>query len=669
MKSLLRCISKANNHLLKETNINDALNFCISGIGAEQDIDRCYIFINKIINGNLKLYYQYEWCNTNIEPYLGNPALSGLSYDEFPGLYDSLSLDEPIFGVVRDSDNTLFKATMEMQGIQSYLFTPIFSNNDFWGWIGYDDCKNKRQWTEEEVYALHTIAKNIGLRLNQDATASKLKTNIEKFDFYMSNSNQAMWELDLATNIGSISNNWPSILGYTNDEILDAYDLFFKNFHPDDIDKISSEINNYIIGKSKNYGGVRRILHKKGHYVTVKYFGMIKKDKDQIPVKIIGTYIDISELTDKEHQLKLSEEKFRFIAENSNDLICQHDLDGNFTYLSPSSYEILGYKPQELLSKSPRNFIMKKDLKSIQKYYEKIIQNELIGEISIRFKNKKDCYIWLELSTKVIIIASNEVVGFQTSSRDISERVKNERLMKVAFIKEKKLNELKSQFVSMASHQFRTPLAVIYSNSELLDIKLKHLSTAIIDDFGAITKRIKSEVDRMTLLMNNILIFGQYESRNIEKEIQPLNFLQFLSTLILTYFDNERCGRKINMEITGSAKIFYSDETLLTHILTNLISNAFKYSAGKANPQLKINYLEKEIEIQVTDYGIGIPKKEMQNLFTSFFRASNTTTIIGSGLGLVIVKQFTEFLEGTIELHSQENLGTQIKLIFPYAQK
>lgn len=669
MKNLLRCISKANNHLLKETNINDALNFCISGIGAEQGIDRCYIFINKIINGDLKLYYEYEWCNTNIEPYLGNPALSGLSYDEFPGLYDSLSLDEPIFGLVKDSDNTLFKATMEMQGIQSYLFTPIFSNNDFWGWIGYDDCKNKRQWTEEEVYALHTIAKNIGLRLNQDATDSKLKTNVEKFDFYMSNSNQAMWELDIATNIGSISNNWTSILGYTNDEILDAYDLFFKNSHPDDIDKISSEINNYIIGKTKNYGGVTRILHKKGHYVTVKYFGMIKKDEDQIPVKIIGTFIDISELTDKEHQLKLSEEKFRFIAENSNDLICQHDLDGNFTYLSPSSYEILGYMPQELLSKSPRNFIIEKDLKSIQKYYEKIIQNELIGEISVRFKNKKDCYIWLELSTKVLVNASNEVVGFQTSSRDISERVKNERIMKVAFIKEKKLNELKSQFVSMASHQFRTPLAVIYSNSELLDIKLEHLGTNIIDDFGAITKRIKSEVDRMTLLMNNILIFGKYESRKIEKEIQPLNFEQLISTLILTYFDNERCGRKINMDITGNAKIFYSDETLLIHILTNLISNAFKYSVGKSNPQLKINYLEKEIEIQVTDFGIGIPKKEMQNLFTSFFRASNTTTIIGSGLGLVIVKQFTEFLEGTIELQSQENLGTQIKLTFPYAQK
>lgn len=669
MKKLLRCITKANNNLLTESSINDALNFCISDIGAEQDIDRCYIFVNKIINGDLKLCYEYEWCNTTIETYLGNPALSGLSYDEFPGLYDSLSLDKPVFGLVKDIENIYFKATMEMQGIQSYLFTPIFSNNDFWGWIGYDDCKNERQWGEEEVYTLHSIAKNIGLRLSQDATVSMLKKNVEKFDFYISNSNQVMWELDLASNIRSISNNWTSILGYTADEILEPYNLFFKNSHPDDYYKMSSELNDYIIGKSENYGGITRILHKKGHYITVKYFGVIKKDENGKPDRIIGTYIDISELADKKQQLKLSEEKFRFIAENSNDLICQHDLMGNFTYLSPSCYDILGYMPEELLGKSPRDHIIKKDLKTIEKYYEKIISNQPLCEISVRFKNKKNCYIWLELSTRVLLNASNEVVGFQTSSRNISERVKNEQIKKAAFIKEKKFNEMKSQFVSMASHQFRTPLAVIYSNSELLDVKLEHSGVTINDDFSKITKRIKSEVDRMTLLMNNILIFGKYESRKIEKEIQPLNFEQLINTLILTYFDNERCGRKINVEVTGKAKTFYSDETLLIHILTNLIGNAFKYSVGKSNPKLKINYLEKEIEIEVIDYGIGIPKKEMQNLFTSFFRASNTTTIIGSGLGLVIVKQFTEFLQGSIKLQSQENLGTQIKLIFPYAQR
>lgn len=86
------------------------------------------------------------------------------------------------------------------------------------------------------------------------------------------------------------------------------------------------------------------------------------------------------------------------------------------------------------------------------------------------------------------------------------------------------------------------------------------------------------------------------------------------------------------------------------HILTNLICNAFKYSVGKSNPELVINYYEIEIEIQVIDHGIGISEKEITDIFTSFFRASNTSNIIGSGLGLAIVKQFTTFLKGNIEL-------------------
>ena len=122
------------------------------------------------------------------------------------------------------------------------------------------------------------------------------------------------------------------------------------------------------------------------------------------------------------------------------------------------------------------------------------------------------------------------------------------------------------------------------------------------------------------------------------------------------------------IKIKGKKKVFYTDETLLTHILTNLISNAFKYSAGKPNPHIIISYLENEIEIEVTDFGIGIPEDEIQYLFTSFFRASNTNTIIGSGLGLAIVKQFTDFLNGKIELQTKENFGTKIKLIFPYEQ-
>lgn len=669
MKNLLLSISKANNHLLKEGSIDDALNFCITDIGKTQEIDRCYIFENRNDNDGLKLYYTHEWCNNDIEPYIDSPELNGLTYDAFPGLYETLVKDEPLYGLVKESENDYFRELMEMQGIKSYLFTPIFSNNLFWGWIGYDDCKTERKWADEEVYALHTVSKNIGLRLNQDKTISKLEATLEKFNFYMKGSKQAMWELNIETNKSIFSYNWARILGYTNDEIIDDVEFWKNSTHPEDFLQMVIDLENFISEKSPNYYGTARMIHKDGHTVWVKYSGLLKKNKQGGPIKIIGTYIDISQIKEKEKQLELSEEKFRFIAENTTDLITQHLNNGNYSYVSNSSTEITGYTPEELINKSHWDFIHKNDLPKLQEYHNSSIKHLQTGIITYRYRKKDGSYIWLESTSKAIFEIENQFAKIQSSSRDISKRIKAEEEIKTALSKERKFNELKSNFVAMASHQFRTPLTVIYSNAELIDIKTKSFKKEATNNLESITSRIKTEVDRMTELMNNILIFGKYESKNIKKNIKSIDFEKFIETLISTYFNNSHDGRKIELEIEGEKQVLFTDETLMVHILTNLISNAFKYSENRRNPGLNIEYLEKEILIEVIDYGIGIPENEIQHIFTSFFRASNTSTIMGSGLGMPIVKQFTDFLNGKIELKTKENFGTKIKLIFPYEQK
>lgn len=669
MKNLLLSISKANNHLLKEGSIDDALNFCITDIGKTQEIDRCYIFENRNDNDGLKLYYTHEWCNNDIEPYIDSPELNGLTYDAFPGLYETLVKDEPLYGLVKESENDYFRELMEMQGIKSYLFTPIFSNNLFWGWIGYDDCKTERKWADEEVYALHTVSKNIGLRLNQDKTISKLEATLEKFNFYMKGSKQAMWELNIETNKSIFSYNWARILGYTNDEIIDDVEFWKNSTHPEDFLQMVIDLENFISEKSPNYYGTARMIHKDGHTVWVKYSGLLKKNKQGGPIKIIGTYIDISQIKEKEKQLELSEEKFRFIAENTTDLITQHLNNGNYSYVSNSSTEITGYTPEELINKSHWDFIHKNDLPKLQEYHNSSIKHLQTGIITYRYRKKDGSYIWLESTSKAIFEIENQFAKIQSSSRDISKRIKAEEEIKTALSKERKFNELKSNFVAMASHQFRTPLTVIYSNAELIDIKTKSFKKEATNNLESITSRIKTEVDRMTQLMNNILIFGKYESKNIKKNIKSIDFEKFIETLISTYFNNSHDGRKIELEIEGEKQVLFTDETLMVHILTNLISNAFKYSENRRNPGLNIEYLEKEILIEVIDYGIGIPENEIQHIFTSFFRASNTSTIMGSGLGMPIVKQFTDFLNGKIELKTKENFGTKIKLIFPYEQK
>jgi PAS domain S-box-containing protein len=666
MRNLLFGISEANNHLLKEISIDDALNLCIAEIGKCQNIDRCYIFKNETENNVLKLYYMYEWCNEGVDSYIGNPDLSGISYDVMPGLYNTLIKDEPLYGLVKESDNEFFIETMEMQGILSYLFTPIFSDDKFWGWIGYDDCKTEKKWIDYEVYALHTVAKNIGIRLNQDKTNSKLEAHLAQFDFYLKGSNQGMWEWDIITNKTTFSYNWAGMLGYNLDEIEQTFEFWRKNVHPEEINKIELDLSDYINGKTNSFEGIGRMKHKKGHYVWIKYSGLVIRNIIGNPIKVLGTHIDISEIKEKEHQLELSEEKFRFIAENTTDLITQHYKDGTFSYVSNSSKDIIGYTPEELIHRSPYEFIHPDDLVLMQNSHRDIGEKLELKAVTYRFKKKDNSFIWLESTSKIFHNNKQEIIGMQSSSRDISERIKATEEMRLTLIKEKELNELKSKFVSMASHQFRTPLTIIYSNAELIDIKSKMNGEKNNDYLGLITSKIKNEVDRLTELMNNILIFGKHELEETKKDIKEIDFNSFINNIIETYFSHEADGRKIKIIIEGKKRKIVTDETLLTHIVTNLVNNSFKYSANKPEPLLNITYLKTKIRIEVVDYGIGIPAKEMQYLFTSFFRATNTNTFKGSGLGLTLVKQFTELLNGKISIKSKENLGTNITLMLPY---
>ena len=666
MKNLLCGISNANNHLLKEILIDDALNMCIAAIGQSQNIDRCYIFKNETENQDLKLYYVYEWCNEGIDSYLGSPELNGISYDDFPGLYGTMIKDEPLYGLVKESENKLFTETMEMQGIKSYLFTPIFSENKFWGWIGYDDCRTEKKWIDEEVYALHTVAKNIGIRLNQDKTNAKLEGHLEQFNFYLKSSNQGMWEWNILTNKTIFSYNWAGMIGYYLDEIDQTIEFWKKNVHPTEIDQLEIDLKDYINSTTDNFGGIMRMKHKKGHYVWIKYSGLVIRNGTGLPVKVIGSHIDISDIKEKEFQLASSEEKFRFLAENTTDLITQHNNDGTFSYVSNSSTDIIGYNPEELIHKSPYDFIHPDDLKLIDFAHQKITNKLQIKPITYRFRKKDNTFIWLERTSKIILDDKQEIIGLQASSRDISERIKAEEEMRAALLKEKELNELKSKFVSMASHQFRTPLTIIYSNAELIDFKSTINSAEYGNHFEQNTSRIKNEVDRLTALMNNILVFGKYDLEETIKDVKELDFDTFIDKIIETYFSNEQYECQITIEIKGKKQAILTDETLLTHIVTNIINNAFKYSVNKPNPRLVITYQDTKIKIEVIDYGIGIPKEEVQYLFTSFFRATNTSTIVGSGLGLTIAKQFTALLNGDISIKSIENFGTTITLIIPY---
>jgi signal transduction histidine kinase len=182
--------------------------------------------------------------------------------------------------------------------------------------------------------------------------------------------------------------------------------------------------------------------------------------------------------------------------------------------------------------------------------------------------------------------------------------------------------------------------------------------------FKKVTNRITREIAKMTELMDDVLILGKLTSGKVEYNPQKIDLVEFCKKLTKEFDEVQNDGRSMNIVINGEPYNVYLDPKLLTHSLSNLFSNAFKYSIGKRNPELVISFKSKEFILLIKDYGIGIPKNELSKLFHPFFRAQNVTEIKGTGLGLSIAKEYTEVNKGILTTSSTEGIGSKFKISF-----
>ena len=223
-----------------------------------------------------------------------------------------------------------------------------------------------------------------------------------------------------------------------------------------------------------------------------------------------------------------------------------------------------------------------------------------------------------------------------------------------ALEREKELNDMKSRFLTMASHEFRTPLSTILSSASLIS---KYKTSEEEEKRFKHVDRIKSAVSNMTLILNDFLSAGKLEEGKISINLVSVNIPEFISDCINEMSNVLKKGQEVNYKHIGP-DLFVTDTQFLKNIIINLVSNSSKFSSENKSIQIEtINNIE-ELHLHVKDYGIGIPLEEQRNLFQRFFRAKNAMNIQGTGLGLSIVEKYLELLQGTITFESELNVGT-----------
>ncbi len=289
-------------------------------------------------------------------------------------------------------------------------------------------------------------------------------------------------------------------------------------------------------------------------------------------------------------------------------------------------------------------------------------------DITLRKENETAVLVHkeqLEANNQQIEELNNELEGkvqLRTSQlQEAMELIEGSRdELTKALDKEKELGDLKSRFVSMASHEFRTPLSTILSSASLL---AKYTQSEEQEKRDKHINRIKASVINLTGILNEFLSIGKIEDGKIEVRYTPFNVKEFVSQLCTEMQVQVKQGQKISYTHTGEEDLVL-DESLLRNILFNLLSNAIKFSHAEGLIRVETKNEDGRFSISIADNGIGIAEDDQVHLFERFFRAGNVTNIQGTGLGLHIVAKYVELLNGEITWKSELEKGTNFTIIF-----
>ncbi|NET55910.1 MAG: GAF domain-containing protein [Symploca sp. SIO2E6] len=374
--------------------------------------------------------------------------------------------------------------------------------------------------------------------------------------------------------------------------------------------------------------------------------------------------IDITQRKWMEEAVRISAATNRALLNAIPDVMYRISRDGTFVNYKAAKDSDLFSSPNDFLGKKVDEVLPAEVAQPILQSVKEALQTGNIQIFEYQFPRNGKIYSW---EARIVVSEINEVMAIV---RDITERKQAEQELRKTLQKEKELNELKSRFVCMTSHEFRTPLTTILSSSELLQhYKDKWSEEKKIVYFG----RIQSSVKHMTQLLDDVLLIGKVEAGKLGFHPIKMDLIQFCRTLV----EDVRLGNNyrheiifseidINAPIKYQCSEAYMDEKLLKHIFNNLLSNAIKYSPQKSPINFELTCQDGEAIFQIKDQGIGIPQEAQPHLFDSFYRANNVGNVSGNGLGLAIVKNSIDLHNGKITVDSEVNVGTTFTVKIPF---
>jgi len=447
------------------------------------------------------------------------------------------------------------------------------------------------------------------------------------------------------------------MVGNTAEDLLSRRSIL-ERVHPEDRERMT-ELARAAVGRPT--GDTLRVVYR----ILRDDDSTLSMDVSSVQIEWEGRRATLAFIQDLSERLRLEDDLKRSLAER--ELILENSVvgiafltpDGRLKWANRVMAQVFGAEPEGMEGKSLEAYYPSREVYiATGAAVSAAVLAGRTYEAELRMRRADGALFWAQLSGKAIN-ATDLSQGTVWVVHDISARKQAEEEIRAMLEKQRELNQLKSRFVSMTSHEFRTPLATILSSSQLLRRYGARLPES---ERGELFDTIETAVRRMTTMLEDILFIGRAESDRLAFSPAPLQLAPFCERLVA---EARAAAPKREFALVVVDALVNLDEKLLRHILDNLLANAVKYSPGGGTIMLAARAEGGSASFTVSDAGIGMAQDELPRLFEAFYRASNAGGISGTGLGLSIVKQCVDLHRGTIEIDTELGRGTRFTVRLP----
>lgn len=500
------------------------------------------------------------------------------------------------------------------------------------------------------------------LQLLVDDRTAELELARQRVEAILNNSVDGIVLADTITGIVQTNFAFDALFGCAPD---DYFGLPLSALvHPADAPQLAQLISDVVTERTGKRLEVRA-LRQDGQVVDTEFgIGFIGASATS-GNRLVCSIRDITERKNAEKALHVSEERYRSVVDHIKEVIFQTDRQGIFTFLNPAWSEVTGFSVAETLGKLSTDYIHPNDRERNAQLIGPMIRRETsYCRHEVLCLTKDGSSRWLEIFARLTLDEHDLITGTSGTLMDITERKQAEQALIQSLERERELGELKSRFVSMVSHEFRTPLATIQATTETIRNYFHKLDE---DQLNTRFDKIQAQVKHMTMLLEDVLAFGWLQSGRREFNPAPVNIDQLCQEILEDLHSLDRIHQLIytNPDTSLVADV---DLRLMRQVISNLLTNAIKYSPEGTSVRFAVSHDSDTLVFEFVDAGIGIPAADQPHMFEAFYRATNVGHIAGTGLGLVVTKRAVELHGGSITFESTVGIGTRFLVSIPIDQ-